>query len=109
MISKVLFFFLLQAECIQTGTGPHVCVCQQGWTGDGRDCVEINNCLLPGAGGCHDNATCLYVGPGQVGDLGKKGKRKQDSCCDFFFVTTTEVLWSKVTLAFALICGRVNG
>lgn len=63
----LLFLFLLQAECIKTGTGTHTCVCQQGWTGNGRDCLEINNCLLPSAGGCHDNATCLYVGPGQVG------------------------------------------
>ncbi|KAH0516419.1 Stabilin-2 [Microtus ochrogaster] len=62
------------AECIRTGTGAHVCVCQQGWTGDGRDCVAINNCLLPGTGGCHDNATCLYIGPGQVPEKEVPGK-----------------------------------
>lgn len=66
-VSEVLLFPLLQAECIKTGVGTHTCVCQQGWTGDGRDCSEINNCLLPSGGGCHDNATCLYLGPGQVG------------------------------------------
>lgn len=67
-VSGISFLlFLLQAECVQTSSGTHSCVCQQGWTGNGRDCVEINNCLLPGAGGCHSNATCLYVGPGQVG------------------------------------------
>lgn len=56
-----------QAECIQTGPGRHVCACQEGWTGDGRDCSAINNCLLPSVAGCHENATCIYVGPGQVG------------------------------------------
>uniref|UniRef100_A0A8C0BRM7 Stabilin 2 n=1 Tax=Buteo japonicus TaxID=224669 RepID=A0A8C0BRM7_9AVES len=56
---------LLQAECIRMGPGEHTCVCQAGWTGDGRDCSAINNCLLPTAAGCHENATCIYVGPGQ--------------------------------------------
>uniref|UniRef100_A0A663ECU0 Stabilin 2 n=1 Tax=Aquila chrysaetos chrysaetos TaxID=223781 RepID=A0A663ECU0_AQUCH len=55
----------LQAECIQMGPGEHACVCQAGWTGDGRDCSAINNCLLPTAARCHENATCIYVGPGQ--------------------------------------------
>uniref|UniRef100_A0A672US94 Stabilin 2 n=1 Tax=Strigops habroptila TaxID=2489341 RepID=A0A672US94_STRHB len=54
-----------QAECIQTGPGEHTCICQAGWTGDGRDCSAINNCLLPTMAGCHENATCIYVGPGQ--------------------------------------------
>lgn len=58
-----------QAECIQTGPGKHTCVCQAGWTGDGRDCSAINNCLLPTVAGCHENATCVYVGPGQVRPL----------------------------------------
>lgn len=78
----LLHLFFLQAECIKTSTGTHACVCQQGWTGNGRDCVEINNCLLPGTGGCHDNATCLYVGPGQVGWT-RSSQRKQASCSDF--------------------------
>lgn len=59
----------LQAECIRMGPGEHTCVCQAGWTGDGRDCSAINNCLLPTAAGCHENATCIYVGPGQVRPL----------------------------------------
>lgn len=55
-----------QAECIQTGSGGHMCACQPGWTGDGWDCSAINNCLLPSMSGCHENATCIYIGPGQV-------------------------------------------
>lgn len=62
------FSLLPQAKCVKTGPGSHICVCQPGWTGTGKECVEINPCLLPSKGGCHSNATCLYVGPGQVGD-----------------------------------------
>lgn len=64
----IIYFehFSPQAECIKTGLGTHTCICQPGWSGDGRDCSAINNCLLPNRGGCHDNATCMYVGPGQV-------------------------------------------
>uniref|UniRef100_A0A8C3R7U3 Stabilin 2 n=1 Tax=Cyanoderma ruficeps TaxID=181631 RepID=A0A8C3R7U3_9PASS len=51
--------------CVQTGPGEHRCVCQAGWTGDGRDCSAINNCLLPTTAQCHNNATCIYIGPGQ--------------------------------------------
>uniref|UniRef100_A0A8C3TSH7 Stabilin 2 n=1 Tax=Catharus ustulatus TaxID=91951 RepID=A0A8C3TSH7_CATUS len=53
------------AECVQTGPGEHRCVCQAGWTGDGRDCSAINNCLLPSTARCHQNATCIDIGPGQ--------------------------------------------
>lgn len=79
----LLFLFLLQAECIKTGTGTHTCVCQQGWTGNGRDCLEINNCLLPSAGGCHDNATCLYVGPGQVGWMSWEQRESRNHAVTF--------------------------
>uniref|UniRef100_A0A8C5UMP2 Stabilin 2 n=1 Tax=Malurus cyaneus samueli TaxID=2593467 RepID=A0A8C5UMP2_9PASS len=54
-----------QAECVQRGPGEPRCVCQAGWTGDGRDCSAINNCQLPTVAGCHRNATCIYIGPGQ--------------------------------------------
>lgn len=58
-----------QAECIQMGPGEHTCACQAGWTGDGWDCSAINNCVLPTVAGCHQNATCIYIGPGQVSPL----------------------------------------
>uniref|UniRef100_A0A8D2NCU3 Stabilin 2 n=1 Tax=Zonotrichia albicollis TaxID=44394 RepID=A0A8D2NCU3_ZONAL len=53
------------AECVQTGPEEHRCVCQAGWTGDGRDCSAINPCLLPSTARCHQNASCIYIGPGQ--------------------------------------------
>lgn len=43
------------------------CVCMEGWTGNGRVCVELNNCQLEGRGGCSPNADCNHIGPGQVG------------------------------------------
>lgn len=46
--------------------GKVTCVCMEGWTGDGRLCVGINNCLSESRGGCHENAQCTVTGPGQV-------------------------------------------
>lgn len=57
----------LQAECVYAGPGNASCVCAEGWTGDGRVCVEINNCLLESRGSCSTNADCKHIGPGQVG------------------------------------------
>lgn len=56
----------LQAKCIKTGPGSHSCQCLAGWREDGDECQPINNCNGPDRGGCHPNATCIYVGPGQV-------------------------------------------
>ncbi len=55
-----------QAKCIKTGPGTHTCQCLSGWREDGDECQTINKCLDPSRGGCHPNATCIYVGPGQV-------------------------------------------
>ncbi|XP_030897128.1 stabilin-2-like [Leptonychotes weddellii] len=70
------------AECVSTGMGTHTCVCQQGWTGDGRDCSEIDKCLLASTGGCHANATCLYIGPGQNECECKEGFRGNGIDCE---------------------------
>lgn len=56
----------LQAECVYVGPGNVSCVCAEGWTGDGKVCVEINNCELESRGGCSPNADCKHIGPGQV-------------------------------------------
>lgn len=55
-----------QAECVYVGPGNVSCVCNEGWTGDGKLCVEINNCQLESRGGCSPNANCNHIGPGQV-------------------------------------------
>ncbi len=56
----------LQAKCVKTGPGTHSCQCLTGWREDGDECQPINNCDASDGGGCHPNATCIYVGPGQV-------------------------------------------
>lgn len=56
----------MQADCVYVGPGNVSCVCVEGWTGDGKVCVEINNCELESRGGCSLNAKCNHIGPGQV-------------------------------------------
>lgn len=56
----------LQAQCVYAGPGNVSCVCNEGWTGDGVVCMEINNCLMENRGGCHEDADCTPTGPGQV-------------------------------------------
>ncbi|MGH0148761.1 UNVERIFIED_CONTAM: hypothetical protein FKN15_040379 [Acipenser sinensis] len=55
-----------EAKCIKTGPGTHICQCLVGWRADGDECQEINNCMEPNRGGCHENANCIYIGPGQA-------------------------------------------
>ncbi|KTF93204.1 hypothetical protein cypCar_00011236 [Cyprinus carpio] len=58
------------------------CVCMEGWTGDGRLCVEINNCLSESRGGCHENADCTVTGPGQNECSCKKGYMGDGIVCN---------------------------
>lgn len=55
-----------QAQCVPGAQGTHHCTCNKGWSGDGRVCMAINECELDVRGGCHADALCSYVGPGQV-------------------------------------------
>ncbi|KPP67495.1 stabilin-1-like [Scleropages formosus] len=55
----------LVAQCVFAGPGNTSCLCNEGWTGDGLVCAEINNCLLSTRGGCHANADCTATAPGQ--------------------------------------------
>uniref|UniRef100_A0A3Q3DFM1 EGF-like domain-containing protein n=1 Tax=Hippocampus comes TaxID=109280 RepID=A0A3Q3DFM1_HIPCM len=43
-----------------------LCVCRDGYEGDGHSCTAINRCLKSNRGGCHANAECVYVSPGNV-------------------------------------------
>lgn len=62
----LVFPFFCQATCTSTGPGTVSCQCIRGWTGDGKACVVIDNCVTETRGGCHINADCNYIGPGQV-------------------------------------------
>ena len=44
----------VNATCDNTAGG-YNCSCMLGFTGDGRNCTDLNECL---AMGCHANATC---------------------------------------------------
>lgn len=66
LLSVILFLSLLKALCTSTGPGTATCQCNTGWTGDGKACVAIDNCMLESRGNCHINADCVYIGPGQV-------------------------------------------
>lgn len=53
----------LQAYCTHNGLTT-VCVCRDGYDGDGHSCSPNNPCLKSHRGGCDTNAECIYLGPG---------------------------------------------
>ncbi|XP_040014670.1 stabilin-1 [Xiphias gladius] len=55
----------IHAYCTHTGLHT-ICVCRDGYEGDGHSCSPINHCLKSNRGGCDTNAECVYVGPGNV-------------------------------------------
>ncbi|XP_029908219.1 stabilin-1 isoform X3 [Myripristis murdjan] len=55
----------VHAYCTHTGLHTQ-CVCKDGYEGDGHSCSPINPCLKSERGGCHTNAECVYVAPGNV-------------------------------------------
>ena len=50
------------ATCKKTGPGTSTCKCMEGFTGDGKDCDEIDACADPEA--CSADALCEKTGPG---------------------------------------------
>uniref|UniRef100_A0AAV2IUI2 Stabilin 2 n=1 Tax=Knipowitschia caucasica TaxID=637954 RepID=A0AAV2IUI2_KNICA len=73
----------VNAKCIKTGVGTHICQCLSGWRDDGGDgCQPINNCNAPERGGCHSNASCIYVGPGQSDCTCKSGYKGNGLDCE---------------------------
>ncbi len=45
------------ARCSDTD-GSYACVCLDGFTGDGFNCSDVDECSLEGASPCSDEATC---------------------------------------------------
>lgn len=41
------------------------CHCKDGYRGDGKECSIVNRCEDPDHGGCHREAECIFVSPGQ--------------------------------------------
>ncbi|XP_047195245.1 stabilin-1 [Hippoglossus stenolepis] len=55
----------IHAYCTHTGLHT-MCVCRDGYEGDGHSCSHINLCLKSNRGGCDTNAECVYMGPGNM-------------------------------------------
>uniref|UniRef100_UPI0037E9B06F stabilin-1 n=1 Tax=Semicossyphus pulcher TaxID=241346 RepID=UPI0037E9B06F len=55
----------INAYCTQNGLNT-MCLCKDGYEGDGHSCPPINPCLKSNRGDCDKNAECLYVGPGNA-------------------------------------------
>ncbi|KAL8185858.1 UNVERIFIED_CONTAM: Nidogen-1, partial [Gekko kuhli] len=58
-----------RARCIYTGGSSYICTCQSGFSGDGRSCVDIDECQLSR---CHPDAFC-YNTPGSFSCQCKAG------------------------------------
>ncbi|BFZ10673.1 hypothetical protein BsWGS_13710 [Bradybaena similaris] len=52
------------SQCVHTGPGTHQCVCDQGYTKSGTQCVLENPCQSNN-GGCFPSQDCIYMGPAQ--------------------------------------------
>lgn len=55
----------IHAFCTYLGINT-VCICRDGYEGDGHSCSPINLCLTSHRGGCAVEAECVYNGPGNV-------------------------------------------
>ncbi|KAM8913550.1 stabilin-1 [Spinachia spinachia] len=55
----------VHAYCTHSGLQA-TCLCRDGYDGDGHSCSPINPCVESGRGGCHANAECVYVAPGNA-------------------------------------------
>ncbi|CAB1353163.1 unnamed protein product [Coregonus sp. 'balchen'] len=72
----------MSAQCVYSGPANVSCVCNEGWTGDGLVCTEVDNCLLEPRGGCHKDADCTSLGPGQSECTCKRGYMGDGTVCD---------------------------
>ncbi|KAI2577480.1 uromodulin, partial [Homo sapiens] len=50
------------------------CTCQEGFTGDGLTCVDLDECAIPGAHNCSANSSCVNT-PGSFSCVCPEGFR----------------------------------
>ena len=64
MIPDNTMLTYLQAKCVKTGPGQSMCVCDDGWKGDGTYCYPLVPCGTHSD--CHTEAKCVVTAVGQV-------------------------------------------
>jgi hypothetical protein len=69
----------VRAICTDTPCG-YTCACKQGWEGDGKKCVDINECIDPELNKCDINATCLN-NPGSYSCICNTGWEGDGTSC----------------------------
>uniref|UniRef100_UPI003AACEC6C stabilin-1 n=1 Tax=Centroberyx gerrardi TaxID=166262 RepID=UPI003AACEC6C len=117
----------IHAYCTHTGLNT-VCVCRDGYEGDGHSCTPINPCLKNSRGGCHTNAECVYVGPGNVscvcvggwsGDgrvcveinncqLGSRGGCSPNADCNYIGPAQSECVCKTGYMGDGIMCDLIN-
>ncbi|XP_041639647.1 stabilin-1 isoform X2 [Cheilinus undulatus] len=70
----------INAYCVQRGLNT-MCLCTDGYDGDGHSCLPIDPCLKSDRGGCDTNAQCVYVGPGNASCLCMEGWSGDGKIC----------------------------
>ncbi|CAJ1052034.1 stabilin-1 [Xyrichtys novacula] len=70
----------IHAYCTQTGLNT-MCVCKDGYDGDGHSCSPINPCLKSNRGGCDTNAECVFAGPGKASCVCAEGWTGDGKVC----------------------------
>jgi hypothetical protein len=69
----------IHALCINNDTLSPTCVCKAGYSGDGKTCADVNECLVAN-GGCDANAACTNL-PGDVTCACKTGYSGNGTTC----------------------------
>lgn len=70
----------IHAFCTRRGFNS-VCICQDGYEGDGHSCSPINPCLKSSRGDCDINAACVYNGPGNASCVCSEGWSGDGKVC----------------------------
>lgn len=54
------------AKCNSAAPGDHTCACNNGYSGDGKECAEVDMCGDPSIMNCSKHATCTQLKPGKA-------------------------------------------
>ncbi|XP_076599998.1 stabilin-1 [Chaetodon auriga] len=117
----------IHAYCTHTGLNT-MCLCKDGYDGDGHSCSPINPCLKSNRGGCDTNAECVYVAPGNascvcvegwIGDgkvcleinncqLNSRGGCSPDADCNHIGPGQSECVCKTGYMGNGIVCDLIN-